>query len=114
MQIAIKSKYLYTKQFYKGMANLILGFETFTKQSFYLILLISIVCSVYFSNYLLLGFSLLLFIMRFITQLLIINKNSVYFDSKKININLLFFELIQPLSNFRFRKYANRRNKFSK
>ena len=111
---SIKSKYLYTKQFYKGMANLILGFETFTKQSFYLILLISIVCSVYFSNYLLLGFSLLLFIMRFITQLLIINKNSVYFDSKKININLLFFELIQPLSNFRFRKYANRRNKFNK
>ena len=108
---SIKSKYLYTKQFYKGPANFILGFETITKHLFYLILLFSIVASIYFSNYILLGFSVFLFLIRFVTLLLIINKNSVLFDSRKFNINLLFFDILQPISNLRFRKYANRRNK---
>ena len=109
---SIKSKYLYTKQFYKGSANYIFGFETITKQLFYLILVLSIAASIYFSNYILLGFSILLFIIRFIILLLIINKNSVRFDSRKFNINLLFFDLLQPISNLRFKKYANRRNKY--
>ena len=111
---SIKSKYLYTKQFYKGAANFILGFETFTKQLFYLILLVSTTTALYFSNFVLLGFTVLLFILRFIAQLIVINKNSVYFDAHKFNINLLLFELVQPLSNLRFRKYANKRIKFRK
>ena len=109
---SIKSKYLYTKQFYKGPANFILGFETITKHLFYLILLFSIVASIYFSNYILLGFSVFLFLIRFVTLLLIINKNSMLFDSRKFNINLLFFDILQPISNLRFKKYANRRNKY--
>lgn len=108
---SIKSKYLYTKQFYKGPANLILGFETFTKQSFYLILLLSVLFSVSSSNFILLGYSVLLLLLRFIIQLIVINKSSMIFNSKKFNINLLLFELIQPLSNLRFRRYANRRNR---
>ena len=109
---SIKSKYLYTKQFYKGPANSIFGFETIAKQLFYLILVLSIAASIYFSNYILLGFSVLLFIIRFIILLLIINKNSVRFDSRKFNINLLFFDILQPISNLRFKKYANKRNKY--
>ena len=109
---SIKSKYLYTKQYYKGPANSIFGFETITKQLFYLILLLSIAASIYFSNFILLGFSVLLFIIRFIILLLIINKNSVRFDSRKFYINLLFFDLLQPISNLRFKKYANKRNKY--
>ncbi|NLD23531.1 MAG: glycosyltransferase [Bacteroidales bacterium] len=109
---SIKSKYLYTKQFYKGPANSIFGFETITKQLFYLILVLSIAVSIYFSNFILLGFSVLLFIIRFIILLLVINKNSVWFDSKKFNINLLCYDLLQPISNLRFKKYANKRNKY--
>jgi glycosyltransferase involved in cell wall biosynthesis len=109
---SIKSKYLYTKQFYKGLANYILGFETFTKHSFYIILLLSIAYSFYSSNFILLGFSVFLFIIRFFTLLFVINKNSAHFDSIKFNVNLLFFDLLQPLSNLRFRKYANKRNKY--
>lgn len=109
---SIKSKYLYTKQFYKGPANSIFGFETITKQLFYLILVLSIAASIYFSNFILLGFSVLLFIIRFIILLLVINKNSVWFDSKKFNINLLCYDLLQPISNLRFKKYANKRNKY--
>lgn len=109
---SIKSKYLYTKQFYKGPANSIFGFETITKQLFYLNLVLSIAASIYFSNFILLGFSVLLFIIRFIILLLVINKNSVWFDSKKFNINLLCYDLLQPISNLRFKKYANKRNKY--
>jgi hypothetical protein len=109
---SIKSKYLYTKQFYKGPANYIFGFETITKQLFYIILVLSVAASIYFSNFILLGYSVLLFIIRFIILLLVINKNSERFDSRKFNINLLFFDLLQPISNLRFKKYANRRNKY--
>ena len=109
---SIKSKYLYTKQFYKGPANSIFGFETITKQLFYLNLVLSIAASIYFSNFILLGFSVLLFIIRFIILLLVINKNSVWFDSKKFNINLLCYDLLQPISNLKFKKYANKRNKY--
>src|SRR5690606_15245706 len=83
---SIKSKYIYTKQFYKGPANFILGLETITKQSFYIVLLFSIAASIYFSNLILLGLSFLLFLIRLITLLLVVNKNSYLFDSRKFNI----------------------------
>jgi cellulose synthase/poly-beta-1,6-N-acetylglucosamine synthase-like glycosyltransferase len=111
---SIKSKYLYTKQFYKGPAKYILGFETFTKYSYYIILLLSITASLYFSNFILLGFSIFLFILRIITLLLVINKNSAHFDSRKYNFNLLFFDVIQPIINSRFKKHANKRNRLYK
>lgn len=111
---SIKSKYIYTKQFYKGPANFILGLETITKQSFYIVLLFSIAASIYFSNLILLGLSFLLFLIRLITLLLVVNKNSYLFDSRKFNINLIIFDFVHPLSNMKFRKYANKRNNYRK
>ncbi len=109
---SIKSKYIYTKQFYKGPANFIFGLGNFTKYFFDFACLLAIAISILYSNYILLGLSIILHLIRFIVQLIVINKNSFLFDGKKFNINLLFFEFIQPISNLKFKKYANKRNRY--
>ncbi|MDO5665215.1 MAG: glycosyltransferase [Bacteroidia bacterium] len=108
---ALKSKYLYTKQFYRGTSSFIFGLETFSKYMFYLSVVAGIVYGVIFSNYLLIALGVFFLIIRFITQLYVINKNSNLFETGKYHINLFFHDVFQPFNNFKFRKYANKRNK---
>lgn len=108
---SLKSKHLYTKQFYKGFAFHLLGLETFSKYVFYIAFLGAIGISMGTSGYYLAGFALLLAIIRCWVQMIIINKNSLLFDEGKYHFFLLLpFDLFQPFNNLRFRKYANRRN----
>ena len=106
----LKSKYLYSKQFYDGFAVHLFGLETFTKYSFYTALIALVTMSIFNSSYYLSGFALLLLIIRFWIQIVIINRNSLLFDGRKYHLNLFLFDLFQPFNNLRFRKYANRRN----
>jgi glycosyltransferase involved in cell wall biosynthesis len=108
---SLKSKYLYTKQFYKGISSFVFGFETFSKYLFYLSVMAGIVSGAVFNNCLLIALSLFFLIVRFVVQLYVIGKNSRLLGAGKYHIDLLFFDLFQPFNNFKFRKYANRRNK---
>lgn len=108
---SLKSKYLYTKQLYKGFNNLYFGIENFSKYSFTVLFILSIIIGLYSLNYILLGFSLLLFIIKFWVRLSVINKNSKHFDSGEFNLKLLYLDLIQPIFNHRFTRYANERNR---
>ncbi|MGI6046453.1 MAG: glycosyltransferase [Petrimonas sp.] len=108
---AFKSKYLYTKKFYRGASSFILGFETFSKYLFYLSVVAGIAYGVLFSNYLLVALSVIFFIFRFIFQLNVIGNNSRLFGAGKYHINLFFYDIFQPFNNFKFRKYASKRNK---
>ncbi|MBK5195633.1 MAG: glycosyltransferase [Proteiniphilum sp.] len=107
---SLKSKYLYTKQFYKGFSAHLFGLETLSKYSFYAALIAAVTTGIFTSSYYLGGFALLLFIIRFWIQIVIINMNSLLFDGRRYHINLLPFDLFQPLNNLRFKKYANSRN----
>ena len=107
---ALKSKYLYTKQFYKGFSSHLFRYDTFSKYAFYAVLITSIVAGIFTSNYFLTGFAFLLFMIRFWVQIKVINKNSRLFDAGKYHINLILFDVLQPFNNLRFRRYANRRN----
>lgn len=107
---SLKSKYLYAKQFYKGMSSFVFGFETFSKYMFYLSVMAGIAYGVFSENYLLLALSIILLAVRFIVQLNIIGKNSRLFDAGKFHLNLLLFDVFQPLNNFKFRRYAHRRS----
>lgn len=109
---AFKSKYLYTKQFYKGFASRVFFWETFSKYMFYILLIAAIAFGLISSNLVLVGFSALLFIVRYIIQLIVINKSARLFNAATFHINLLLFDIFQPFNNLRFRKYANRRNRF--
>lgn len=107
---ALKSRYLYTKQFYQGARSFIFGWETFSKYLFYLTLVASLVIGVLAKNYILPALGILLFLIRFWFQALIINRNSRLFASGKFYLNLIFLDIFQPFNNLRFRKYANKRN----
>lgn len=108
---SLKSKYLYTKQFYKGFAIHIFGWETFSKYCFYAALAGSAVRGFFTPVYPLLAVALLLFLVRYVILLAVINRNSRLFDGIIYHLQLIPFELFQPFNNFRFRSYANKRNR---
>lgn len=110
----LKSKYLYTKQFYKGAANAIFRFETFSKYSFLFFSVLGIVVGVFWENYLLLSVSAILLLVRFFVNLFVINKSSTIFGVAPFHVNLIFYDLFQPINNIRFKKYANKRSKYRK
>lgn len=109
---SLKSKYLYTKQFYSGFTPFIFGWETFSKYMFYAATVASVCWGAINKNYILLAAGILFFIIRYWFQLKIINRNSRLFQSGKYYFNLLFMDIFQPFNNLKFRRYANRRNAF--
>lgn len=109
---SLKSKYIYTKQFYKGFAAKVFFWDTFSKYCFYLVLLAAVAVGIILPNYPLLAFAAALFIARYAVQLSVINKSARLLQSGKYHINLLLFDIFQPFNNFRFRNYANRRNRY--
>lgn len=107
---ALKSKYVYTKQFYQGLSAHLFGWETASKYAFYATFFIAMLLGIVSRDLIVIGIASLLFLSRFFVQLIVINKNSRLLDGKKYHVNLLFFDLFQPINNQRFRRYANRRN----
>ncbi len=108
---ALKSKYLYTKQFYKGASNAIFWLETFSKYSFLLSTGIAIVVGILLKNYLLLSVAAVLLIIRFVIQLLVLNRSTKLFAIAPFHIDLFFYDIFQPINNMKFRKFANRKSK---
>lgn len=107
----LKSQYLYSKQYYRGFSFRLFGLETFSKYLFYLSLICAIILGVATGNHVLTAFSLLLFIIRYAIQWRIITLESRLFGAGKYHINLLFYDIFQPLNNTRFRRYAIKRNR---
>lgn len=108
----LKSKYMYTKQFYRGFGAHIFGWDTFSKYAFYLLFVAAIMVGILTSNYVLTAFSVILFAVRYGVQFSVINQSARLFDAGKYHINLLFFDIFQPFNNLRFKKYANKRNRY--
>jgi glycosyltransferase involved in cell wall biosynthesis len=108
----LKSKYLYTKKFYKTSRASIFGLETFSKYMFYLLVIASIVMGLLFQDYLLLISGIILWIIRATVHNITIHKNSKLTNSGKFYLSALLFDIIQPLNNFRFKRYADRRNNY--
>lgn len=107
----LKSKYLYSKRFYNGFSSKFFAFESFTKYLFYIASLLCIIYGVYFQNFSLVFISSMLFIVRFIIVLDTINKLNKIFDVNKIHINLILYELFQPLSNYKIRRRIKKRKR---
>lgn len=107
---SLKSKYLYTRQFYKGFSSHLFGLETISKYFFYAAIIALCTISLLTTNHYLLGYTLFLFLIRFWIQLIIINRNSSLLDAVRYHVNILPFDLFQPFNNLRFRRYANKRN----
>lgn len=107
---ALKSKYVYTKQLYKGFSAHLFGWETTSKYAFYALFVVLLSWGIASGDPFAAGVALLLFLARFLVQLTTLNKNSRMLDKKTYHVNMLPFDLLQPINNQRFRRYANRRN----
>lgn len=108
---ALKSGYLYSKQYYRGFSSRIFGLETFSKYVFYLLSIGTIAWGLVTGNHILTALVVLLFVTRYVVQWRVITLNSRLFGAGKYHINLPFYDIFQPLNNTRFRKYATRRNR---
>lgn len=109
----IKKSYFQVKANIRGGASSIFNLETFTRYSFYLILIALIAYSVIVQHWLLLGISIVLFLIRFFVQLYVINKSAKYFSSGKFYFILLLLDILQPIYNLRFISFrgVNLRNR---
>ncbi len=107
----IKSRYLYSKQFYKGFSFRLFGLETFSKYFFYLSLICAITLGITTGNHIVTILSLLLFTLRYAVQWRVITLNSRLFGAGKYHVNLPFYDIFQPISNACFRRYAIKRNR---
>ncbi len=108
---ALKSKYLHTKGYYSGISTVFFRFESMSKYLFYLSFIASVTQCIIMKDYLFLGISGFLFILRYITQLNVLNKSGKLFGVGQVWFSLLFFDVFQPFNNLKFRKYAQRRMK---
>ena len=108
---SLKSGYLHSKRYYKGFLFRLFGLETFSKYLFYLLFIAAVVVGALTDNVLLVAFAIFLFIIRYAVQWRIITLNSRLFNAGKYHVNLPFYDILQPLNNMRFRKYAARRSR---
>ena len=107
----LKSKYMHTKQYFKGFQSSLFNWESFSKYAFYLLFFCAILWGIFDKNYVLLGSGALLFVIRWIMQVVILNKNNKLFGSGKYYLSLLYLDFFQPINNMRFKRYANRKGK---
>lgn len=106
----IKSKYLITRKFLKGNKSRWMDIELFSRIGFYLFFLILLGVGIFQTSYLLIGFSLLLFLIRYIIQVIILNKNSKIFAAGKFYLSLPIYDLVAPIMNYQFLRYEKERN----
>jgi len=108
---SLKSKYLYSKQFYKGFPPHLFNLESMSRYLFFAALTATISLSLHTSSWILTGMALLLLLLRYSVVFTVLNRNSRLLDGVRYHIHLLLYDLFQPFNNFRFRRYANKRNR---
>ena len=97
-----KTKYLSTRKHLTGSASKLLAFEVFSRYAFYLLFVTLCLIGMFSSIkvYLLLG--ILLFTIRLLTQLIIINKNGRIYNTSKFHFTLPLFDLFIPIVDYMY------------
>lgn len=107
----IKTKYLTTQKHLHTSAKGLLAFEVFSRYSFYLLFTTLCVGGILLSLYYLLYFAIFLFLIRYFTQMFVINKNSKIYDAGKFYFSLPLFDLFAPIADRMFLKHEAKRNR---
>lgn len=107
---AIKSAYVYNQQFYRGSDRFLRVTELFTRYGFYFLFVLILAWSIVQADYVLLALSVLLFIVRFLIQYFIINGSSRLLQARNFSWRIFIYDIIQPIINRRFKKYAQRKS----
>lgn len=99
---SIKAKYLTTQKFYANNTTKLLAFEVFSRYSFYLLFAMVCVIGIHSSLNFLLFLGLLLFSIRYLIQLMVLNKNSRVYNAGKFRFSLPILDLLTPIANYLF------------
>lgn len=100
---SIKKNHSIARSNFKTRATQIFNVEMTTRYLFYILFAGLVGYSIYMKQWAVLSIAVLLFLIRLIVQLVIINKGSEYFKSGKYYFSLLLLDIFQPIYNIRFR-----------
>ena len=107
---------IYTSSYYKPMAKFRTGMEIFSRYAFYALFITILVFSLVNWNLSLLIMDGVLFLFRFIVQMVIINRTAKTLNDKRFYISILFFDLLLPfyVLLLRFDKMFHRRKSYTR
>jgi len=98
-----KLSYHLTSRLYKGFSRYLMGFETCTRLLFLLIVIVCIVYGILTQSWIVLGTAIMLWLLRYLMQVMVFRKTSIALGERKFYSTLLMFDWMQPLWNFRLK-----------
>ena len=107
---SIKTRYLTTRKHYVGSSAKLLSFEVFTRYAFYILFVALCAIGVLTSSKGITLFAILLFLIRYLTQLIVINKNSKIYNAGSFYFSIPLFDLVTPTVNHLFLRREAIRN----
>lgn len=109
-----KISYMATSRLFKGTARYLMGFETCSRLLFYIITIATIIISTILHQWIIAGIALLLWILRYVLQLVVFRKASTYLGERKFYALLPVFDILQPIWNlgFKLQRRIRRKDEF--
>lgn len=98
----IKTRYLTTRKNYNGNRAKLINFEEFSRYIFYILFATLLIIGTAYSSKLIALFSLTLFFIRYIIQVIVTNKNSKVYNAGSFYFSLPLLDLIIPIANHLF------------
>lgn len=98
----IKTSYMRAKKFFRGMAHHSFALETLTRYLYYLGFAGALAYGIICSQWGVVSIVSLLFLIKQITQIVILNKARKHFKSSPLFFSLFWMEMIQPIYNAYF------------
>ena len=98
-----KLNYHLTSRLYKGFSRYLMGFETCTRLLFLLMVIVCIVYGILTQSWIVLGTAIMLWLLRYLMQVMVFRKTSIALGERKFYSTLLMFDWMQPLWNFRLK-----------
>lgn len=107
---------IYTSSYYKPMAKFRTGMEIFSRYAFYALFIALLVLGLINWNVPLLITDGVLFLLRYIVQLIVINRTAKTLNDKRFYFSILVFDLILPcyVMFLRFDKMFHRRKSYTR
>jgi len=99
-----KVSYMATSKQFKGIQRYMLGFETLTRLLFYIAVIGSITLGILDKHWVVVGIAGLTWVIRYIIQMVIVNKTAKDMGEKRrYYLTLPIFDIVQPLQSLQFK-----------
>lgn len=103
--------YIATSRFYKGIQRYLLGFETTCRLLFIITAIATVTYAAIVQQWVVLGSAFFIYLLRYIMQMIVINKTSKDLNEKKYIFTLPIFDVTTAIDSLRFRIYRRFRGK---